>query len=304
MPIRNLGYACQNITLNENVKQKNRTLTDRTCRLDGFSIDRASELIRDNSKDLIKIMKWNSDNGVKFFRVSSNMFPFFDHLELSYKLEDLRDYKEIVSNFAVAGKIALGNGIRLSCHPGPYTCIASPDESICDKSLVSIKMHHLIGQLLGSKDFCINFHVGGAYDCKDETAKRFCKNFLRLPTEIQSQVSIENDDKPSMWSITELYEKIHQVCGVKLVLDIHHHKFRSDESLSDAASLAFSTWKNETPKIHYSESATDKKPQAHSDFVESCIPELSDSVQYDVMIEAKQKDKALIKYRNTYVCKH
>jgi UV DNA damage endonuclease len=304
MPIRNLGYACQNLTLNENVKQKNRTLTDRTCRLDGFSISRASELIRDNSKDLVKVMQWNADNDVEFFRVSSNIFPFYDHFALAYELKDLDHHSEIISNFAEAGRIAAENGIRLSCHPGPYTCIASPNETICNRSLVTIKMHHLIGQLLGSKNFCINFHVGGVYDSKDETAERFCKNFRSLPKEIQEQISIENDDKASMWSITELYEKIYQNCGVKLVLDIHHHKFRSDEDLATAANLAFSTWTKDTPKIHYSESAEDKKPQAHSDFVENRIPELNSDVYYDVMIEAKQKDKALIKYRTKHVHQH
>jgi UV DNA damage endonuclease len=301
MPIRNLGYACQNLTLNENVKQKNRTLTDRTCRLDGFNLSRISELIRDNSKDLVKIMQWNADNDVRFFRVSSNVFPFFDHFALAYTLQSLKHHTEIVYNFKEAGKIASENNIRLSCHPGPYTCIASPNEVISDRSLVAIKMHHLIGQLLSSENFCINFHVGGVYESKDETAKRFCKNFSSLPKEIQEQATIENDDKSSMWSITDLYEKIYQNCGVKLVLDIHHHKFRNDEPLTEAAKIAFSTWSNEIPKVHYSESAEQKRPQAHSDFVESCIPELSETVQYDVMIEAKQKDKALLRYRSKYV---
>jgi UV DNA damage repair endonuclease len=49
--------------------------------------------------------------------------------------------------------------------------------------------------------------------------------------------------------------------------------------------------------VHYSESAPNKKPQAHSDFIKERIPNLGDTV-YDVMIEAKAKDLALIEYRN------
>ena len=301
MPIKNLGYACQNLTLNENAKQKDRILTDRTCRIASFNLTDVSELIKKNSSDLIKIMTWNSKNNIKFFRVSSNIFPFCDHPTLKYRLEDLKDYQEIECNLQSAGKIAKDNGIRLSCHPGPYTCIASPDDSVCQKSLLTLEMHYALGRMLVSDDFCINFHVGGAYKDKEETAKRFCKNFASLDGCIRKMLTIENDDKQSMWSITDLYQKIYQTCGVKLVLDIHHHKFRSDESLEDAARIAFSTWNKETPKVHYSESASEKMPQAHSDFVENRIPELSSCVYYDVMIEAKAKDKALMAYRSKHV---
>ena len=300
MPIKNLGYACQNLSINENKKPKDKILTDRTCRLANFNIIDISELIKKNSADLVSIMNWNASNNVKFFRVSSNIFPFFDHPDTSYSLESLNDFNEIKQNFINAGKIASLNSIRLSCHPGPYTCIASPDESVCVKSLKTIEMHYTIGEMLNSKDFCINFHVGGAYKDKCETAKRFLKNFYKLDSQIQNRITIENDDKESMWSITDIYEKIYKECGVKIVLDIHHHRFRSDESLESAADLAFSTWGTEKPKVHYSESAQDKMPQAHSDFIENRIPELSKSVYYDVMIEAKQKDKALLKYRNIY----
>jgi|694.fasta_scaffold34124_5 UV DNA damage endonuclease len=301
MPVRNLGYACQNLTINDNKTKNEKVLTDRTCRLANFNLDVASELIKRNTKDLISIMKWNSENSVKFFRVSSNLFPFYDHTEIGYKIEQLKDKEEIIENMRLAGALAKTYGIRLSCHPGPYTCLASKDPDVCSKSIKSVEMHYEIGQMLGSENFCINFHIGGAYLDKIETAKRFCKNFMSLDSSVRDQVTIENDDKPGMWSVTELYEKIYSECGVKLVLDVHHHKFRNDESIEQAASLCFSTWQKETPKIHYSESAEGKMPQAHSDFIEFRIPNVSESVYYDVMIEAKAKDKALIKNRSTYV---
>ena len=123
--------------------------------------------------------------------------------------------------------------------------------------------------------------------------------------EIEMKRIFEINEKKKVLAFLQLneksiYEKIYKECGVKIVLDIHHHRFRSDESLESAADLAFSTWGTEKPKVHYSESAQDKMPQAHSDFIENRIPELSKSVYYDVMIEAKQKDKALLKYRNIY----
>jgi UV DNA damage endonuclease len=141
--------------------------------------------------------------------------------------------------------------------------------------------------------------VGGVYEGKHETAGRFLANFSKLPDRIKKRLTLENDDKASMWSMTDLFKQVAKYCTVKLVLDIHHHRFCHHESLQEAADMAFSTWQGfcEVPKVHYSESAPNKKPQAHSDFIKERIPNLGDTV-YDVMIEAKAKDLALIEYRN------
>jgi UV DNA damage endonuclease len=144
--------------------------------------------------------------------------------------------------------------------------------------------------------------VGGVYGDKTSTSSRFVENFESLDDRLKNRITLENDDKESMWSISELYEMIASRCDVKLVLDIHHHRFCQKETLVDAAQIAFSTWDGfcEIPKIHYSESATYKKPQAHSNWIASEIPVLSETIEYDVMLETKMKDEALIAYRNLF----
>ena len=300
--IRNIGYACVNLTMNQGLKKKDQITTSRTLRMSNFSLDRVGELALQNSKDLVKIMEWNRDNGIKMFRVSSEIFPFMDHPDLGYSLDDLsrEHHQDIVSELVEAGSIAREAGIRLSCHPGPYTCLASPNIDIVRKSIASLEMHSLIGDLLGCFDeFAINIHMGGVYEGKHETAGRFLANFSKLPDRIKKRLTLENDDKASMWSMTDLLKQVAKYCTVKLVLDIHHHRFCHHESLQEAADMAFYTWQGfcEVPKVHYSESAPNKKPQAHSDFIKERIPNLGDTV-YDVMIEAKAKDLALIEYRN------
>ena len=299
MPIRNIGYACQNLSLNENVKKKNYITSDRTLRMSGFSLDRCGAIALSNVKDLVKIMEWNACNGVKLFRVGSGIFPFMDHPELGYSLEDLsrEHHTDIVSEMAQAGSIAREAGIRLSCHPGPYTCLASPDRSIVDKSVKCLEMHQLIGHLLGQDDFNINIHVGGVYEGKAQTAQRFCQNFKLLNPQLQKQLTIENDDKESMWSPTDLYQHIYSGCGVRLVYDYHHHRFCGNELLDEAVDMMFSTWPDDqVPDTHYSESAPGKRPQAHSDYIEGPLPEFTTSRVYDVMLETKAKDLALKKY--------
>ena len=304
MPVRKIGYACMNLTLNEGVKKKDQITASRTLRMSGFSLDRVGQLALQNSKDLVKIMEWNRDNGIQMFRVSSEIFPFMDHSELGYTLGDLsrEHHTDIVSELVEAGSIARQAGIRLSCHPGPYTCLASPNSAIVVKSVRSLEMHQLIGSLLGQDhDFNINIHVGGVYEDKQTTAERFCENFKRLNPALKMQLTLENDDKQSMWSPKELYDMIYSKCGIRLVYDYHHHRFCSNETVDEAVDMMFSTWPDDqVPKIHYSESAPGKRPQAHSDYIEGPLPEFNTNRMYDVMLETKAKDLALKKYLTEY----
>lgn len=304
--IRHLGYACQNLSLCEGRKPKDRLFTDRTLRMDRFSIERVGELGARNAADLLPILQWNVANGIKFFRIGSGVFPFMDHPTLAYRMGDLQPHHEaaIRKSLADAGAFAKAHGMRLSCHPGPYTCLASPDADTVKKSIQCLEMHSLIADLLGYGDeFAINIHMGGVYGDKHSTAGRFLKSFCALPPAIKRRLTLENDDKPTMWSMTELFKEVAKHCTIKLVLDIHHHRFCHQESLREAADMAFSTWDGfcEIPKVHYSESKAGARPQAHSDYIREEIPELSDTVQYDVMIEAKAKDLALLEYRKAHL---
>ena len=66
------------MTLGE-VKKENRITTNRAMVKKTFlerGIGYASETALLNAKDLIKVIKWNNDNGVKMYRLSSDIFPF------------------------------------------------------------------------------------------------------------------------------------------------------------------------------------------------------------------------------------
>lgn len=110
--IRNIGYACKNMS----ITQREKVLTDRTCRMDKFSIARANELALKNSADLLQILQWNYKNSIQFFRIGSGIFPFIDHPDLQYKLADLPDAVAIQLNLRTAGEFAKRTGMRLSCH--------------------------------------------------------------------------------------------------------------------------------------------------------------------------------------------
>jgi len=268
------------------------------------SLSKASDICYQNASDLIKILKWNEANSIKYFRISSDMFPFMDHPDHQYKLDELKNSSWIRKALHNAGQFAIANGHRLSMHPGQYTCIASPDESIVAKSLLCLEMHNFIAELLGAgPEFKINIHVGGTYGDKAATADRFNKAYERLSPACQSRLTVENDDKESMWAIEELHKQIHEKIGIALCFDIHHWNCHKGDfsTPADAFVIVPETWGDAIPEVHYSEprepNGTGQNFRSHSDYITGKIPELNHYVKYDLMFEAKMKEKALLKYR-------
>ena len=69
----------------------------------------------------------------------------------------------------------------------------------------------------------INIHVGGAYGEHDKAMARFCKNYAKLSESTRSRLTVENDDKASMYSTKMLYDGVHKAIGIPIVFDSHHH---------------------------------------------------------------------------------
>ena len=89
----NLGYACINMTLG---KQKPKITTNRSMIKKTFlekGIPYASELGIQNARDLVEIIKWNHQNGINFFRLSSEIFPWASE----YDFKDMPHYHRTVS---------------------------------------------------------------------------------------------------------------------------------------------------------------------------------------------------------------
>jgi len=300
-----LGYACINMTLSDVPKSKrvttNRSMIKKTFQAKGLKY--ASELSLQNARDLFKILVWNEKNGIKFYRMSSDIFPWMSE----YSIEDLPDYQEIVKALKRAGDYATKNGHRVTFHPGPFNVLGSPKESVVDKAIKELNSHSQIFDMMGfvpSHYNKINIHVGGTYGGDFEgTAKRWCEAFKRLSAGCQKRLTLENDDKASMWSTKHLYNYIYKEVGVPIVFDYHHHRFcTGGQSEKEALTLAVSTWPDDvTPVVHLSESRAEEqndekiRPQAHSDFLQNPVKNYGH--RYDMMLECKKKELALLKYR-------
>jgi UV DNA damage endonuclease len=297
----NLGYACINMTLGKKGITTNRSMIKRTFKEKG--INYASELGIQNVRDLIEIIKWNEQNGIKLFRMSSDFFPWASE----YKLSDMPHYNRIKNILAGAGYLANSYNQRLTAHPGPFNVLVSPKENVVLNTIKDLTTHGETFDLLGLSRTPynkINIHCNGVYGDKISAMDRFCKNFELLPESVQTRLTVENDDKASMYSVVDLMY-IHERIGIPIVFDYHHHKFNTGGlTEEEALKLAASTWGDIKPVVHYSESKSlhenndSIKPQAHSDYISDYINTYG--VDVDVMIEAKAKELTLLEYRSQH----
>jgi UV DNA damage endonuclease len=291
-----LGYACINMSMGKAVTT-NRSMIKST--FDRRGLDYVSELSLNNAKDIIKILKWNVDNGIYFFRLSSAIIPWGDKINI----EHLPAYKGIANALREAGNYATDNNIRITTHPGPFVVLTSPNENVVQNAIKDLEMHGKIFDLMGLSKTPynkINIHCNGVYGDKISAMDRFCENFGKLSHSVQSRLTVENDDKASMYSVNDLMY-IHNKIRIPIVFDYHHHTFNTGGlSEEDALKLAITTWDSSiTPVVHYSESkalheGTKDIPQAHSDYIND-LPNTY-GVSVDVMVESKAKELAILPF--------
>ena len=301
-----LGYACINMKLSYPQKYggkergvkpitTGRGMIRRT--FDTKGVDYASEITLANVKDLNGVMTWNVLNGYNFYRMTSGLAPW----KSEYEWSDMKDLKEIKLWLRSAGTMANTHGVRVTSHPGPFNVLVSPNEDVVQNTFQDLKMHAEVFDFMGlSRTHYnkINIHCNGVYGDKQSAMDRFCKNFERLPESVQSRLTVENDDKASMYSVKDLMY-LHERIGIPIVFDYHHHKFCTGGlSEQEALELAISTWPDDiTPVVHYSESRSKEqldesiKPQAHSDLIKELPNTYGNNV--DIMVEAKHKELAI-----------
>lgn len=301
----NYGYCCINTTLRTEKPSitTNRSMIKRTYADKGIVY--ASELALQNVKDLVKIINWNNKNGIKLFRISSDMFPWMSEYELS----DLPEYNKIKNILRGAGKIAMDNGQRLTFHPGPFDVLASLTQRVIDKCIIDLNKHGEIMDLLGlPRDHSapINIHVNTTQGGKNEAMERFCENFTLLNESVRTRLVVENDDKESQYTTEDLHEGVYSKVGVPVTFDYHHHWCHPGKlTQEDALKLAATTWpKNIKQLVHYSscqmihENSEQTNKRAHADYIYEYIETYG--LHLDIELEVKAKELALQKYLKQY----
>jgi UV DNA damage endonuclease len=314
-----------------------RTMIDRKFQAGGMQL--ASDISLANARDLLKILQWNEQQGIRLFRIGSEIFPRWNHYEIS----DLPGIVEITQHLRAAGDFARAHGHRLTTHPGPFHILGSPDPVVVENSIIGLERHSEMFDLMGyapSFDNLINIHVGATYGDKPTTVQRWLRTWDRLSDSLKSRLVLENDDKASMYSVRDLYTMIHADIAIPITFDYWHHTFNTgDLSEQEAFFIARETWTRHgvTQCTHYSESRrreqqmqiermfehhginmeniaqwptfhkqykefTKIKEQAHADFITE-LPDTYGVSDLDIEVEAKAKEQTL-KQIGVKCCQH
>lgn len=261
-----------------------------------------------NVKDISKMLRWNDKYGIKFLRLSSEAFPFASHAEYGYKLAPFAS-----DALAEAGKVVAELGHRVTTHPGQFTQLGSPRESVIENALRDLQYHDEMLSLLKlppqqDRDAVMILHLGGVFGDKEATLNRFRKNYAGLSDSIKNRLVLENDDVS--YGVHELLPLCEEL-NIPLVLDFHHHNIIFDadqirEGTKDIIDLfprILATWERKriTPKMHYSEptpaAITGRQRRKHNPRV-ATLPPCPNNM--DLMIEAKDKEQAVFELMRVF----
>jgi len=268
----------------------NRDMQQKTWRERG--IDYASELCLSNTRDLVRILSWNVNHDIFFYRCTSSLFPW----NSEYELSDLPDWPQISENLSTVGDLIERHDMRFSFHPDHWCKLATESDDTLVRTIESLNNHGRWLDEIGverSPRFPINIHVGGIYGDKAKTIDRFRSNLGLLDPGARQRLTVENDDSESQWDVWELSDGLGDL--IPVTFDYHHHALGGERPYRESFERARETW-DCRPVTHYSEPArlwgVDSQPRKHSWSV-SGIPEWM-TRESDVMIEALSKEKAVL----------
>ena len=295
-----IGYCCINQTLRK-THTVNRTMRKKTFQEKGLQY--VGELVYSNVSDLIEILKWNVENGILLYRMSSDMFPWMTE----YQIQQLPNFNDIKNKLEQAGNYIKENKMRVSFHPGPFNVLGSQKENVVRKTIIELVRHSQIMDLMGLDQntyYPINIHVACTKPSKEIIAENFCRNFELLEEGTQKRLVVENDDKESQYGPLELFDLIYEKIAIPLTFDQFHFtcsnkQYSEQQQLKEALELSLLTWETK-PLTHHSsskrlESGDEKiKETAHSDYILDRIIDFG--YDFDTELEAKAKELAVLDY--------
>lgn len=255
------------------------------------------QITRKNLDNTLRILKYNKALSIKVYRLTSKLVPLATHPATEH-WDYVSDFKD---ELKAIGDFIRENDIRVSAHPDHFTLINSGDARVLEASIKDLDYHVRLFEAMGLDErYKLVLHIGGLYKNKQESIARFKENYFKLPDRIRLRLILENDDKS--YTARDVYS-ICRETGAPMVLDVHHFQCVNDgEPLSEILPLAFETWNHQgvPPKLHFSSPRGPKEFRSHADDIDfhafKAFLEISRATgqDFDVMLEAKNKDSALI----------
>ena len=285
-----LGYACVNTRLPS---------AARTLRLANVTPERLRELIAANLDALESILRWNAENGIEVFRLTSNLIPFGSH-----PANMLAWWDEFAERLGELGALIARSGGRASTHPGQYTVLSSERPAVVAAALAELEYHDRLLTALGlDGSHKTVLHVGSGSTDPAAATRRFATAFERLSDGARCRLVLENDERWPLALVLDLADRL----GVPVVFDAFHHVLAPSLSGLDVRAAILATGETWQPhdgrqEVHFSTQEPGKRPGAHAASIElHAFARFLDEVRdlpLDCVLEVKDKEQSVLRARD------
>jgi UV DNA damage endonuclease len=275
--------------------------------------------LRHSLERLRDILDYLERHDIRMYRLPTALAPYASHPELPQFHDQVAQCAE---QLAQIGAVVRERGIRLSSHPGQYTVLNSENPATQAAAVAELEVQAaLLDAMNLGPEAVVVLHVGGAAGGLEAAHDRFLAGFEQLSARAQARLVVENDDRS--FGLVDVLELARRT-GLRLVWDVLHHRCHDPAGISNREALraALDTWNvaDGVPKIHYSSPRLDVEerrvkvgrrtetrfvlPQlrAHADLIdpigfEAFLRDAPAGRSFDIMLEAKAKDLALLRLR-------
>ena len=266
---------------------------------------------------LARVFDYLEENDIHMYRMSSDLAPYVTHPEMPKFHEQIA---ECAPELRALGKRARALDLRLSFHPSQFIVLNSPDPLLVQKSIADLKAQtEMLDRMELDREAVLVVHAGGSYGNRERGCEAWIETYRTLSPAIRRRLVLENDDL--RYSATDVL-KIHDETGVPLIFDHQHFWCFNPEGLELRETVArfLATWpRGVRPKLHFSSPRTelrqlkrkDRKTRkrklvlqppvwtGHADFCQPfefiSMMRLLHPLKFDVMLESKSKDLALLR---------
>ena len=282
-----LGYPCINRGIG--------CTANSTFRLASYSDERLVQKVENNLNCLFKILQYNVQKGLFFFRISSDLVPFASHPVCTFDWAG-----HFRGRLRKVGEFIKEHDIRISMHPDQFVVINSLKDDVVERSVWELKYHcTVLDEMALDSTAKIQIHVGGVYGDKRSATNRFIERYSSLSKSLRSRLVIENDDRS--YSLEDCWS-VHKKIKIPILFDAFHHQcLNNGETWRQGLELSASTWKKSDgiPMVDYSSQQRGQRPGSHAKTLNRALFKKfiheTRGLDFDLMLEIKDKETSAFK---------